>query len=310
MLNDGPKNSSQTVSPSCTGNCEKTISNDLSSTPLFQKYVSKDFLDKGDINHQEVSKLLNRIRINNINRGIIGHLNVNFFAIKLDYIRVIITENVDIMIFTEAKLDASYPYAQLKIDGFKKPYRLDRNTNGGGVMIYVREDIPSDRLNKHNTPTNVEAIFVEINLRKNKLLLVGMYHSTNAEYGTSDAVFFEQIRFALDVYSNYDKFLLAGDFNLQEGEDLLDDFMDEFHSKNLVKETTCFKNPENPSCIDLFITNSHGSFQKTSTVSTGLSDFHKMVVIVLKTTFPKAKPKVIPYRDFSKYKMKMILKMI
>ena len=166
MLNDGPKNSSQTVSPSCTGNCEKTISNDLSSTPLFQKYVSKDFLDKGDINHQEVSKLLNRIRINNINRVIIGHLNVNFFAIKLDSIKVIITENVDIMIFTEAKLDASYPYAQLKIDGFKKPYRLDRNALGGGILIYVRTDIPSKILEQHELPENIEGIFIEINLRK------------------------------------------------------------------------------------------------------------------------------------------------
>ena len=82
------------------------------------------------------------------------------------------------------------------------------------------------------------------------------------------------------------------------------DFIDAFHAKNLVKEPTCFKNPLNPSCIDLFITNICGSFQKTTTVSTALSDFHKMIVTVLKTTYPKAQPKVIPYRDFSKYIIK------
>ena len=159
-------------------------------------------------------------------------------------------------------------------------------------------------LYKHNIPENIEAIFIEINLRKNKFLLVGMYHSTNAEYGTSDAVFFDQLGFALDVYSNYDKFLLAGDFNAEEGKnEYLDDFIDAFHAKNLVKEPTCFKNPLNPSSIDLFITNSYGSFQKTTTVSTGLSDFHKMIVTVLKTTYPKAQPKVVDYRDFSKYKV-------
>ena len=49
------------------------------------------------------------------------------------------------------------------------------------------------------------------------------------------------------------------------------------------------------------MTNSWQSFQNTTTVSTGLSDFHKMVITVLKTTFPKAKPKVIAYRDYSKF---------
>ena len=48
--------------------------------------------------------------------------------------------------------------------------------------------------------------------------------------------------------------------------------------KNLVKDKTCFKSIDNPSCIDLFLTNSFQSFQKTTTVSTGLSDFHKMIV--------------------------------
>ena len=51
-------------------------------------------------------------------------------------------------------------------------------------------------------------------MRKNKILLIGTYHSTNAKFGTKDDVFFEQIGLALDVYSNYDKFLLAGDLNI------------------------------------------------------------------------------------------------
>ena len=145
---------------------------------------------------------------------------------------------------------------------------------------------------------------MEINLRKNKFLLVGSYHSTSTEFGTNDTVFFEQIGFALDVYSGYDKFLLAGDLNIQEGDDTLDDFMDEFHAKNLVKEPTCFKNPENPSSIDMFVTNSQGSFQKTTAISTGLSDFHKMIVTVMKTTYPKVDPIIKYYRNFSKCNVK------
>ena len=35
---------------------------------------------------------------------------------------------------------------------------------GGGVLIYVREDIPSKLLNKHVFPNDIEGLFIEINL--------------------------------------------------------------------------------------------------------------------------------------------------
>ena len=69
-------------------------------------------------------------------------------------------------------------------------------------MLYVREGIPSKILTKHNFSKNIEAIFVEINLWKFKLLLAGTYHSTHPEYGTTDSDYFEQMGFALDVYSS------------------------------------------------------------------------------------------------------------
>ena len=144
-------------------------------------------------------------------------------------------------------------------------------------------------------------MFVEINLRKTKLLLFGTYHSTHPEYGVNDEDYFQEIGHALDVYCNYEKCLLVGDFNIEEDEHCLCDFLYEYNAKNLVKEKTCFKSLENLSCIDLFLTNSHQSFQNTTTISTGLSDFHKMVVTVMKTTFPKAEPKIIQYRDYKNF---------
>ena len=88
---------------------------------------------------------------------------------------------------------------------------------------------------------------------------------------------------------------------MQEHNTKLSNFLDEYHTKNLVKEPTCFMNPDNPSCIDLFVTNFPRSFMKTTTVTTGLSDFHKMTVTVMRTTFPKSEPHVIRYRDRSKF---------
>ena len=63
----------------------------------------------------------------------------------------------------------------------------------------------------------------------------------------------------------------------------------------------CFKNPNNPSCIDLFLTNTIRSFQETQVFETGLSDFHKLVVTVLKSTFPKSPPKIITYRSYKNF---------
>ena len=64
-------------------------------------------------------------------------------------------------------------------------------------------------------------------------------------------------------------------------------FLNTYHLKHIVKQKTCFKNPDRPSCIDLILTNSSRSFQETCNVETGLLDFHKLVVTVLKLYFPK-----------------------
>ena len=57
------------------------------------------------------------------------------------------------------------------------------------------------------------------------------------------------------------------------------------------------KSLSNPGYIDLVITNSSSNFQNTKTISTGLLDFHKMFVSVLKHTFHRHAPKVLVYRD-------------
>ena len=74
--------------------------------------------------------------------------------------------------------------------------------------------------------------------------------------------------------------MFVGDFNGEEWEPCLSQFLYEYNAKNIVKEDTCFKNALNPNCIDLFITNSRLSFQDTIAVSNELSDFHKMVITV------------------------------
>ena len=76
------------------------------------------------------------------------------------------TRIFDILIITDTKLDDTFPLSQFHIDGFSTPYRLDSNRNGVGIMIYVREDIPSKIVRKHCFPKDIEALFIELNFRK------------------------------------------------------------------------------------------------------------------------------------------------
>ena len=57
--------------------------------------------------------------------------------------------------------------------------------------------------------------------------------------------------------------------------------------KNSIKKPTCFKNTENPKTIDLILTNRPRSFCNSDTLGTGLSDFHKLIVTVLKMFYKK-----------------------
>ena len=63
-------------------------------------------------------------------------------------------------------------------------FRLDQNQKGGGILIYVRSDIPSKLLTKHSFPNDIEGLFVKINFRKSRRLLFGTYHppSQNDQY--------------------------------------------------------------------------------------------------------------------------------
>ena len=99
----------------------------------------------------------------------------------------------------------------------------------------------------------------------------------------------------------YDNLLLIGDFNSEIHETRMSEFCDVFDLRNLITEPTCFKTPENPSSIDVILTNKHRSFQNSSVIETGLSDHHKLLVTVMKSFIKKRAPIVIKYRDFKNY---------
>ena len=74
---------------------------------------------------------------------------------------------------SETKIDESFPTSQFLIDGFSSPYRLDRNSNGGGILVYFKNNITKSL---KTIKLSIEAIFIEMNLRSKKLLLCFTYN--------------------------------------------------------------------------------------------------------------------------------------
>ena len=108
-----------------------------------------------------------------------------------------------------------------------------------------------------------------------------------------------EIQVALYVLSSkYNNVLVIGDFNSEPKESALIDFCQPYNMENLINNFTCYKNPNKSTCIDLMFTNKP---KDSSVLETGLSDFHKMTLTVMRAHFVKQTPKVVYYRDYKKF---------
>ena len=88
-------------------------------------------------------KVLTNIRLKNRNHPITEQLNISSIRNKFDFLCSEISPSMELLLVLETKLDDSFPTALFLMSGFCKPYKLDRSSNGGGLLLYIREDIPS-----------------------------------------------------------------------------------------------------------------------------------------------------------------------
>ena len=139
---------------------------------------------------------------------------------------------------------------------------------------------------------------IELNLRKQKWLLIPYYRPPSIEKD----LFLTQLGNVIDYYqTKYENVLPLGDMNMTENDHKMKIFLQKYNLYSCIKKPTCFKSVTNPSCIDLILTNKKYSLQHSHSFETGLSDFHHMIYTQLKTTFVKQPPKVLKYRDYTKF---------
>ena len=194
-----------------------------------------------------------------------------------------VKDSIDILMVSETKLDSSFPQAQFRMERYVPPFRYDRNSHGGGILLFIREHIPKKIINITHLK-DFEGIFVELNFFKKKVILCCSYNPHKNLISNHLNILGKILDTQMKIYDN---FLIVGDFNSEMTESAMEKFCGTYHLHNLIKDPTCFKNPDKPSCIDLLLTNFPKSFLKSQTLETGLSDFHKLMQTVHKIDYGK-----------------------
>ena len=144
--------------------------------------------------------------------------------------------------------------------------------------------------------------YVEINLHNNWLLTCSYYPQKGNIKNQLEA-----LSTSLEIYSSqFDHFTILGDFNVEIKNSEMKGFYKNYNLKSLIRVPACFKPPETSSCTDLILTNFPRSFQSCFVVETGLSDFHKMAVAVMKSSVQKLKSRAILCRNYNFFITKII----
>ena len=229
--------------------------------------------------HSSSLKDLHRLRIKHPKNVIVSYININSIRNKFENFINFIDKEVDVLVFAETKLDSNFSKAQFQIPGFAPPYRHDVSGNSGGLLVFVNEQIPSRELKKIKLPMGLQAIPVELNLRKCKWLSLPIYRPPlqNEDH------FVSQIQRIIDGYvKTIPNLSIFGDFNLDTSNATLSSLIENNGLCSMIKTPTCFKSQEGR-CIDLMLTSMKHHFFASQTFETGFSDFHHMIYTILKT---------------------------
>ena len=92
-------------------------------------------VDEHNDNLENPNFLLQNLRAKNIDRIILGHLNINFVEKKFETLVPLVKDKLDIFLISETNIDQSFPPAT--ITGYHNPFRKDRDKMGGGLQLYV-----------------------------------------------------------------------------------------------------------------------------------------------------------------------------
>ena len=123
-----------------------------------------------------------------------AHVNINSICNKIEDLKFLVARNIDIMVISETTLDESFPKSQFLLDDFKKPFCCDRNSNGGGILVYIRDKVPANEIKQVTVANSIDCLLTAINVGKKQLALISAYLPPSR----CEKLFFEEMGKVLD----------------------------------------------------------------------------------------------------------------
>ena len=105
-----------------------------------------------------------------------SYINKNLIKNRFESLVKYVGSNLAILMVSETKTDDTFREPQLSIKGFSTPHRLDRTAKDGGILLYIRADMPSKLLKNITVNESFEGFFSELNLTSKKWLLACLYN--------------------------------------------------------------------------------------------------------------------------------------
>ena len=140
----------------------------------------------------------------------IMHLNIRSIRNKIDFLQTF-TDDIDILCLTETHLDPSIPNESIKLDNFSKILRKDRNMFGGGVAIYINENIPVIRRSDLEIG-NDENIWIQYQLNNTIYIIGNIYRP---QWVTCNSGIWDRLDYSLNLaFETTTNILLTGDINI------------------------------------------------------------------------------------------------
>ena len=244
-----------------------------------------------------------------MNRGLkCIYQNIRSLSGKVDELRVVINDSksgIHIIAITETWLDKKIEDAEVDIPGYKI-YRKDRDADGGGVAVYVRNDLSVIRREDLEDP-NLEGLWLEITLPKSRGFLLGLYYRPPDSSDYLDGDFMARFTDVAELASSEGKeILLVGDFNcdfsakrLTSGCKQLKSLFRTLSVTQLIDSPTRITK-DTSTLLDLIATNCPQNISKSGVISSGFSD-HEIIFFIRKINWKRFPAQMKTFRNYANY---------
>ena len=214
-------------------------------------------------------------------------ININSLYKHIDEIRYILMSSpLEVLAINESKLDNTITDGEIHIPGYVI-IRKDRNRHGGGVAIYIKENI-SCSVRHDLAPDQLDMVCVEINLPYNKSFLVSTwYRPPNANIN----VFEDYTKFVEKCDYENKQLIVLGDMNCdyfknpsESHTQRLKFISSAYQLQQLILEPTRMTN-RSATLIDLIFTNETRNIAKSGVIHNGMSD-HSLIRLRCPQIYP------------------------